>query len=241
MAHLGDIDRRSDAPPYRQIASLLRYAITSGALGPGDKLPSEAELMNHFGIARMTARQAVAELKSEGLVRSEHGRGVFVRDRPPVRRQASDRFARRHRQAGKAAFLAEAEQLGRPSVDQLVVNDIPAPDDVRERLRLRRGARVVERSRRYLIDDTDITAPDTGPGGVYARLEEAGHRLGRFTEEVSARMPTPEEAGRLDLPPGVPVLEVTRVAFDVEDTPVETTRTVKSAPRFVLEYTFPAE
>ena len=81
---------------------------------------------------------------------------------------------------------------------------------------------------------------DTGPGGVYVRIEEPGHRLGSFTEEVGARMPTPEERRRLSLPEGTPVIIVTRVAYDVEGRPVEMTDTVKSAPSYVLEYSFPA-
>ena len=67
------------------------------------------------------------------------------------------------------------------------------------------------RSRRYLLDGkpvetavsyipadlargTPITDPNPGPGGIYARLEEQGHTLARFTEDVAARMPTPDEA-----------------------------------------------
>ena len=41
-----------------------------------------------------------------------------------------------------------------------------------------------------LAEGTPITEPNTGPGGIYARLEERGHRLKRFSEEVTARMPT---------------------------------------------------
>src|SRR3954451_11116743 len=187
---LGTLERDADAPsPYRQIAAHLREAIRRGELAPGDKLPSETELIDHYRVARMTVRQAVAELRGEGLVVPEHGRGVFVRSRPPVRRLASDRFARRHRNAGKAAFLAEAEGLGRPSVDEIEVGEAPPPDRVRELLDLRPRTRVVTRSRRYLLDGlpvelalsyipaviargTKIAELDTGPGGVYARLEE---------------------------------------------------------------------
>jgi GntR family transcriptional regulator len=81
---------------------------------------------------------------------------------------------------------------------------------------------------------------DPGPGGVYARIEEAGHRLAEFSEDVGARMPTPDERRRLGLPGGTPVLTVRRVAFDVEGRPVELTDTVKAAPSFVLNYRFPA-
>jgi GntR family transcriptional regulator len=254
---LGSVDRLADAPPYRQIADQLRQAIQRGDLEPGGRVPSEAELIEHYGVARMTVRQAVAELKAEGLVIAEHGRGVFVRSRPTVRRLASDRFARRHREAGKAAFLAESESLGTPGVDQLEVGEITAPERVAEQLKLRKQSKVVRRDRRYLIDDipvelattyvpltiargTLITSRDTGPGGVYARIEEAGHRLASFTEEVGARMPTPDERRRLSLPEGTPVITVARVAYDVDSLPVEMTDTVKSAPSYVLEYSFPA-
>lgn len=82
MLQLGQIDRADDKPPYRQIASMLRDSIISGQLEAGGRLPSEAELIEHFGVARMTVRQAVQELRAEGLVISEHGRGVFVRPAP---------------------------------------------------------------------------------------------------------------------------------------------------------------
>jgi GntR family transcriptional regulator len=205
----------------------------------------------------MTARQAIQELRSEGRVVAEHGRGVFVRQPPPVRRLASDRFARKHREAGKAAFLAEAEKSGfRPHVDQIEVARVEAPAAIRERLQLDDGL-VLCRSRRYFADDrpvelalsylplsiaegTAIAEIDTGPGGVYARLEEAGHPLDRFVEEVTARMPTAEERRRLELQMGVPVLVVVRTAYDIAGTPVEVCDTVKAASAFILEYDFKA-
>ena len=59
--------------------------------------------MTHYGVTRATARNALRLLQDEGLITAEHGRGVYVRARPAVRRLASDRFARRHRKEGKAA------------------------------------------------------------------------------------------------------------------------------------------
>ena len=89
---LGEIDRQDGRSPYRQIADHLRSVIDRGELHPGDRLPSEAELTRHYSVARMTARQAIQELRTEGRVVAEHGRGVFVRMPAPVRRLASDRF-----------------------------------------------------------------------------------------------------------------------------------------------------
>src|SRR3954462_5526230 len=65
---LGSLDRSDDRAPYRQIADQLRRAIERGDLGPGDRLPSEAELIAHYNVARMTARQAIQELHTEGRV-----------------------------------------------------------------------------------------------------------------------------------------------------------------------------
>ena len=77
----------------------------------------------------MTVRHAIQVLQGEGLVVAEHGRGVFVRPRPPVRRLASDRFDRRLREQGKAAFIAEAEQTGsapRWTASSYVWNSLPS-------------------------------------------------------------------------------------------------------------------
>lgn len=76
---LGAIDRTVDLPPYRQIAALLRSAIRQQCYRAGDRLPSESALIAHFGVARMTVRQAMQQLKTDGLVHTEHGRGAFVR------------------------------------------------------------------------------------------------------------------------------------------------------------------
>lgn len=255
---LGRIDKSIDRPAFQQIADELRRAIHSGEFSPGDALPSEAQLMEHFGVARMTARQALQLLKVEGLIVSEHGRGVFVRQRPPVRRLAADRFARALRDQGKAAFTGETEAESRVgSVDRLKVSTAAPAPAIRTRLKLTGRDRVVVRDRRYLSDGhpvetavsyipadiargTKIAEPDTGPGGIYARLEELGHQLSHFTEEIEARMPTSAEAAALALAPGVPVIHLVRVAYDVDDRPVEVCDTLMASDAFVLSYDFPA-
>ena len=252
------IDPASDRPVYKQIADHLRAAIARGRLREGEQLPSEARLMEHYGVARMTIRNALRLLQDEGLTTAEHGKGVYVRARPPVRRLASDRFAQRHRKEGKAAFTAEAEQAGAtPQVDMLTVKSAPAPTEVADRLKLRDNSPVVVRWRRYLLDGrpvetavsyipadladgTPISDPNPGPGGIYARLEEAGHTLERFTEEVAARMPTPAETRALNLPPGVPVFRLVRTAYDLDGRAVEVCDTVMAADAYLLAYELPA-
>jgi GntR family transcriptional regulator len=254
-----DLDPSGDRPIYRQIADHLRNEMATGELGPGDRLPSEAQLMGHYGAARVTVRQALQVLQAEGLTVAEHGRGVFVRRRPAVRRLGSDRFARSHRSEGKAAFLAEAEMEGlRPGVDMIEVDEQRPERELAKRLGIRGSERVVVRRRRYLADGrpvqyatsylratvargTAMAEPDTGPGGIYARLEELGHVLERFTEEVQARMPSPEETKLLNLGAGVPVVHLVRTAYDTGGRAVEVCDTVMAADAFVLSYEFPAK
>jgi DNA-binding GntR family transcriptional regulator len=66
-------------PRYQAIAADLRAAIESGRLRPGEPLPSESALVEQYGVARGTARQALAELEGAGLVTAVHGKGRYVR------------------------------------------------------------------------------------------------------------------------------------------------------------------
>lgn len=62
-----------------QVADQLAAEIRRGGLAPGDKLPTEAQLVAQFGVSRTVVREAVSRLKSLGLVDSRQGSGVFVR------------------------------------------------------------------------------------------------------------------------------------------------------------------
>ncbi|QIB44567.1 GntR family transcriptional regulator [Streptomyces aureoverticillatus] len=253
---LGAVDPTSDRAVFRQIADQLREAIDAGRFRESEKLPSEAELVEHYGVSRMTVRNSFSILQGEGLVHAEHGRGVFVRPRPPVRRLASDRFARHHREQGKSAFLVEADAAGsQPQVDSLEIKEEKAGQDISARLGAVR--KVLARRRRYLLDGrpvefaasylpldiargTQIAEPNPGPGGIYARLEELGHHLDHFDEEIRARMPTPTEVKLLRLAPGVPVIHLIRTAYDTEGRAVEVCDTVMAADAYVLSYQLPA-
>jgi GntR family transcriptional regulator len=115
------VDRSSDRPVYRQIADQLRNTITRGEFTPGAKLPSERVLMDRYQTSRVTVRQAIAVLGAEGLIDVEHGRGVFVRSRPPLRRLGRERLGRREREAGKGAYLCDAMDAGREASAEVEV------------------------------------------------------------------------------------------------------------------------
>ncbi|MEW1586857.1 GntR family transcriptional regulator [Micromonospora vinacea] len=68
-------------PRYRAIADALRERIASGAIPPGALLPTESALTTEFRASRGTIRQAIAVLRGEGLVATEHGRGTYTNPR----------------------------------------------------------------------------------------------------------------------------------------------------------------
>lgn len=251
------IDPRSDRPVYQQIADDLRAQIKQQTLTAGQKLPSERELMEQYDTARATIRQALRVLTAEGLVDAQRGVGVFVRERGPIRRMAIDRFSRKHRHEGRAALAHEAESQNLTwSQDMLELGEVPAPAQVAARLGIEEGEPAFVRRRLMHIDGvptqyadsyfltdmvrgTQITEQNSGPGGVYARLEEHGHTLTRIVEELAFRMPTPEEARGLHLGSGVPVIDLTRTAY-ADDQPVEVFIAVMAGDKHTFIYEFAA-
>lgn len=256
---VGAINRTSGLPVYQQIAADLRRRIRASELSPGERMPSERELVEHYGASRVTVRQAVALLRAEGLVMAEHGKGLYVRDHDRIQRLSRNRLRRVERTDGPggtfSSDLAAAGMTPRVEVD---IRTEPADERTASLLAVEPGASVLVRDRRMYADDqpvqlavsrlpaavtagTRIEQRDTGPGGIYARLEEAGHPLGHFVETVAARMPTPEEASGLQLTEGTPVLAVSRTAYTTDGSPVETNDILMAADRYELVYELPAE
>jgi GntR family transcriptional regulator, arabinose operon transcriptional repressor len=73
-----NIDRNKPLPIYHQIKEQIAEGILTGVLKPGEKLPSESQLVKEHKITHMTVRQAFAKLESEGAIFREQGRGSFV-------------------------------------------------------------------------------------------------------------------------------------------------------------------
>jgi GntR family transcriptional regulator len=248
-----------ELPPSRRVAEELRHAIIAGTFPPGALLPSERELARTYGIARNTARQAIAILQADGLVDAQHGRGVFVRRERPLLRRAHDRYARRHREAGVAPFREEARTQGHAGrIDVTAVERVPAPAWVAQRLSLAEGEPVLRRRKRYLADEEPVQLADTylplaiadgtalaeevpAPGGLFAALDELGHRVARIDEHVTARMPLPEEIDELVLAAGVPVIDVRRTGYDERGAAIEATHTILAADRNALTSDLPVD
>lgn len=128
-------------PLYRQLVAALREDIRQGALASGDPLPSESQLCTRFGVSRITVRQALHELQTDGIVIAKQGKGTFVRGRPI------------EHELGKFHTLTEVLQRhGYPrEVDLLVCGEVTPPPSVAEELGIGAGERCVLVKRRHLM------------------------------------------------------------------------------------------
>ena len=242
--------------PSRLLAEQLRQAISTGTLQPGQQLPTERELAAAHGMARNTARVAIRLLAEQGLVQTEHGRGVFVRTAPRVLRLGPYRYSRTLReQTGLSPYHAEVRKQGRiPTAACTSIEEVTPPAYVAERLSLETRARTIRRENWHYADGEPIQhgvtflpvsigvgsalaeSTDLGEGDLYARFADAGYAISFTREEVSARMPDQLETEGLAIPLGVPVLQVIHTGFDPDHRPFEVTRFVMRADSAGLDY-----
>ncbi|RJO74196.1 GntR family transcriptional regulator [Nocardia panacis] len=245
------------APAYRNVADAIRADIAGRRLVEGDRLPTVRELAERFDVPVGTVSRAIDLLRAEGVVVSRHGRGLYVRTFSRVRRTSPQRLHRQH--WGQGRSIQDADTHGRMRVEHVEVTEVPAPATVAEALAITEGAAVLTRSRRFAIDDRvvqtaisylplDVVAAapavaytGPGPGGIYARMAEAGLAPVKFTENIVCRMPTQQEATELDLPTGTPVIAITRHAHIATGRCIEINQMLLDASAYDLEYHFTAD
>lgn len=225
-------------PLYYQIRSRLLEVIESGQLKAGDRVPSERELTERFGVSRMTARQALGELETQGYLYRVQGKGTFVAtpklEQPLVALTSfTEDMRRRGLEPGAQVLAAEEVPAGRRVAGGL---DIPETAAVfrLERLRLAGGepmaleAAHVPSSRCPGILDTQF-----GERSFYQILAETyGLRLVRATQSLESVAATAYEAEMLKVREGAPLLLLERVSRDEADRPVEYVRSLYRGDRY---------
>jgi GntR family transcriptional regulator len=231
------LDRAQPLPLYYRIKQDLLEAIDEGRLREGDRVPSERELTERYGVSRMTARHALAILEQEGFLRRVQGKGSFVA--PPKLEQTL---------VGLTSFTEEMHRRGLvPSTQVRLVEEIRAGERVAEHLGAQPDERVymVERlrlasgdpmalERVYLptrlvhgLPEMDLT------GSLYELLADTyGLRLHNAVQSLEAVLADPEEAAVLHVPLGSPLLAMTRVSYSAAGEPIEYVRSLYRADRY---------
>ncbi|GAA3801815.1 GntR family transcriptional regulator [Sphaerisporangium flaviroseum] len=224
-----------ERPPQLKIAADLRAKIMSGELEPGQKLPSTAELAETYGTAAATAHNATKLLQAEGFAYGQAGKGVFVRDRHPFIVRTAAYFDPAER--GVTYRLLDVAEVDAP---KSVAAELGEPRAVlRHRLMLR-DEEPVEVSWSYyplsLVAGTALNRRGRIQGGAPAVLAELGHPEREFTDSVSVRPPTTEEAELLELPEGIPVIRQFRVVYSDNARPIEASILIKGGHLYELRY-----
>jgi GntR family transcriptional regulator len=239
------ISRASAVPLHLQIRRSLEADIASGQLGPGSRLPTEAEFADQFGVSIAPVRQALLDLAAAGLVSRQKGRGTFVREQRIE--EEVDLLT---------SFTDSLRRRGVPMRMQVLVLERASADaTVAGALGIRPGVRVVHLRRLARIHDEpvailDAWLPATPYGrladlkdfdagrSLYATLEsEFGVRLGLARSRIEVGRTTEEEARLLGLGEGSTLVRVASVTQDKVGRIVEAAWVLYRADRFVFTMT----
>lgn len=221
------VDATSPTPLYHQIYLLYRQQILAGEIPHGARLPSEEEITALFGVSRITAKRALNELASDGLVDRTRRRGTTVLYRAAPTAMAGD----------FSGFMQALAAIGASTeVDVLSVETVPASPDVAAALtiapaaevrrierRRRRGAVLFSHSLTHLPADIGgaLSADDLARRPVLALVEAAGQRIGGASQAVTAVLADPRLARHLDTPIGAPLLKLRRVVRSKGGRPIQ--------------------
>lgn len=222
------LDKNSFTPMYFQIQTQLLKQIKSGQLRAGDALPGEEELTRIYGVSRMTSRQALQTLTTQGFAYRRKGRGTFVLQ-PKVEKDI----------AHLLGFSAEMRVLGMKSASRVLgLNTVPASPEIATRLNVETGSPALHLHRLRSADGMPMAIEEVWlsqeqfPGiekvdfvrcSLYQTLRERYDiRVGSADEEIEARPATRQEAVLLEIAPKSSLLVISRTLLSVDGKPVET-------------------
>src|SRR5262245_22080829 len=121
---------------YRRIAAELRDQIARGDIQPGDRLPTEPQLMERYSVSRNTVRLAVAQLVNAGLVVHVPGRagGMVVRERVTLTYHASRAEQPDGLRSESDAYFTEVRDQGHTPSQKFELRVLALPAEIAERL-----------------------------------------------------------------------------------------------------------
>ncbi len=238
----GSAIRRNDTVPiYAQIETFIRQKIEQGEWAPDAMLPTERQLCEQYGTARMTVRQAINNLVNAGLLTRTRGKGTFV-NRPPLRQSL-----------GKLSnFTEDMRDRGLMATTRLLTREIlPATEPFAHTLAVPSGTPILHLKRLRFAPGQpmaveacalrgDIALPlqgeDVERQSLYSLLEQHCHvTLTRAGQDIEAGEAGEAEASLLDIEPGTPLLRIRRTTFALwcgQEVPCEHVRSTYRSDRY---------
>jgi len=221
------LQREAPDPLYQQIKESLTVAIRAGEFEPHQRLPSERELSEQYGVSRMTVRQALQALVRDGLLYTRVGKGTFVAE-PKIDQQL-------RRLTGFSQDVTA--RGGKPSSRVLEAQVVEATPEVAAALRMTPGSEVIRLTRLRLSNDTPLAietahlpfarfsgllSHDFAVESLYMVLgQEYGVALTEAEQVLEAAVADVDEVRLLELTPPAAVMRMQRLTVDSEGEPVE--------------------
>ena len=213
-------------PIYLEIRSYMIKQIENGFLVPGDRIPSERELVDLFKVSRMTVRHAIDQLVNDGVLVRMVGKGTYV---------SSERLATQLNVLN--SFSEDIIATGhKPSAKLLSVERIQISDTISNLLSIDCGHDVIKVERLRLVDDLEMALTtsffpvsralpieeiDFNATSIYGQIESLGLRIEKASETVSAEAADKRIAGFLRVKENAPLLKIVRLTFISNNVPIE--------------------
>ncbi|MCX8004152.1 MAG: histidine utilization repressor [Burkholderiaceae bacterium] len=236
-----DTAARAPGAPYRRVKSYLKARLAAGRWRPGERMPSEAELVAQFGVSRMTVNRALRELQAEGLVERVQGVGTFAAQ--PVRLSSTLTIRDLHEEIEARGHRHRAEVH--------LKREERAPRALADRLGVAPGSRVFHTLIVHFDDEVPLQcedryvnpacAPDylqvdfTRTTPTHYLLAVAPLWEAQYT--IEAARPTAQEARLLRIAHDEPCLVVVRRTMS-RGVPITLARLVHPGSRYQLEGKF---
>jgi GntR family transcriptional regulator len=223
-----DIDKSSPIPYHYQLTEIVRKLISQEQWREGDKLPSEREFCETFGISRITVRKALDSLAAEGLVRTNKGIGTFVNEKKYPEKWASFPI-------GFTDSLAS--QGYRIETQVLTLETIPTTEKISKELELSPRSLVVHLHRlRFIAQEPILLVSSYLPHHLVPGIEQNdfthqslyqvlrsnyGLKIDRVKRGIEAVAATEKEAALLHIGTGAPLLQIESISYTPDGKPVE--------------------
>jgi len=227
------LDPEAPTPLYLQLKAALEERIRTGALSPGQALPSERRLAEMLGVSRLTVRRALDELVAGGVLTRRQGSGTYVTPRVEQPLSVLSGFSEDMRARGMVPGSRWVKrERGQASPTEAMTLSLAPGEPVVRLLRVRTAD-----GRPMAVEHAVIPArflPDPGAVGesLYATLKGQGLLPARALERIRAVAATERVAELLGVGPGTPVLYIERVSYLSDGTPLEFTRSHYRGDRY---------
>lgn len=229
-----EFDSQAEASAkYENLSHAIKLGIEQEVLLPGSSLPGERKLAELLSVSRITVRNAVNALVSDGHLVRRHGARTSVSDK--VRKQISN----------LAGFSEDIRSRGMVPGMRLLSSETVLPTEIeRNKLKLEQGEEVVRLHRvrlgngkpiaieRAVVPQSVVKTPDAIGPSLYATLDALGLPPDRGVQKITAKVMDASEAKLLETHVGAPALVIERCCETANGRPIEFTVTCYNAEAF---------